>query len=123
MLSGGFCSMLTCIKLQYGVKTFVFSIFEWPLKTGFSEFQVCLLLIFSFVCLVSKQVASVSGLSYSGSSGSCLDALDTELRRMIQQVRDVLPQVPVSAVKNDLGKRKKSGGWCVCVCGGGGVEL
>ena len=73
--------------------------------------MVCLLSIFSFVCLVSKPVASVSGLSYSGSSGSCLDALDTELRRMIQQVRDVLPQVPVSAVKNDLGKGKKSGGW------------
>ena len=50
-----------------------------------------------------------SGLSYSGRSCSCLDALDAEFRRMIQQVRDVLPQVPVSAVKNDLGKGKKSG--------------
>ena len=52
------------------------------------------------------------GLSYSVSSGSCLDTLDAELRRMIQQVRDVLTQVPVSAVKNDLGKRKNRGGWC-----------
>ena len=48
-------------------------------------------------------MVSVSGISPN--SGSCLDALDTELRRMIQQVRDVLPQVPVSAVKQDLGKQ------------------
>ena len=55
-------------------------------------------------------------MSYSGRSCSCLDALDAELRRMIQQVRDVLPQDPVSAVKNDLGKRKRRGGGV-----GGGV--
>ena len=27
---------LTCIKLPYGFKTFVLSILEWPLKTGFT---------------------------------------------------------------------------------------
>ena len=27
--------LLTCIKLPNGFKTFVLSIFEWPLKTGF----------------------------------------------------------------------------------------
>ena len=48
-------------------------------------------------------------MSYSGSSGSCLDTLNAEFRKMVQQVRDVLPQVPVSAVKNDLGNGKKSG--------------
>ncbi|XP_052250890.1 lipid droplet-regulating VLDL assembly factor AUP1-like isoform X1 [Dreissena polymorpha] len=37
-----------------------------------------------------------------GNSGSCVDSLDSELRRMIQQVKDVLPQVPVIAVKKDL---------------------
>ena len=26
----------TCIKLPHGFKTFVLSIFEWPLKTGFT---------------------------------------------------------------------------------------
>ena len=52
-------------------------------------------------------------MSYSGSSGSCLDALNAEFRKMVQQVRDVLPQVPVSAVKNDLGKgkEKRGGDW------------
>ena len=30
---------LTCIKLPHGFKTFVLSIFEWPLKTGFTVFQ------------------------------------------------------------------------------------
>ena len=29
--------LLTCIKLPYGFKTFVMSIFEWPLKTDFSK--------------------------------------------------------------------------------------
>ena len=28
--------LLTCIKLPYGFKTFVLSILEWPLKTGFT---------------------------------------------------------------------------------------
>ena len=27
---------LTCIKLPHGFKTFVLSIFKWPLKTGFN---------------------------------------------------------------------------------------
>ena len=26
----------TCIKLQFVIKNFVLSIFEWPLKTGFT---------------------------------------------------------------------------------------
>lgn len=42
------------------------------------------------------------GHGISQLSGSCLDSLDVELRKMVQQVRDVLPQVPVSAVKQDL---------------------
>ena len=33
---GAFCSTLTCIKLPHGLKTLVLSIFEWPLKTGFT---------------------------------------------------------------------------------------
>ena len=28
--------LLTCIKLPFAFKTFVLSIFEWPLKTGFT---------------------------------------------------------------------------------------
>ena len=28
--------LLTCIELPHGFKTFVLSIFEWPLKTGFT---------------------------------------------------------------------------------------
>ena len=28
--------LLTCIKLPFAIKTFVMSIFEWPLKTGFT---------------------------------------------------------------------------------------
>ena len=35
---GAFYSTLTCIKLPFGCKTFVLSIFEWPLKTGFAVF-------------------------------------------------------------------------------------
>ena len=34
--------LLTCIKLPHGLKTFVLSIFKWPLKTGFTV-QVCIL--------------------------------------------------------------------------------
>ena len=37
MLQGEHSAILsTCIKLQRGFKTFVSSIFEWPLKTGFT---------------------------------------------------------------------------------------
>ena len=30
--------LLTCIKLQFVIKTFVSSIFEWPLKTNLTVF-------------------------------------------------------------------------------------
>lgn len=46
--------------------------------------------------------ASVVSSFYSNTGGSCMDSVDAELRRMIQQVKDVLPQVPVTAVKEDL---------------------
>ena len=37
MLQGEHSAILsTCIKLPHGFKTFVLSIFEWPLKTGFT---------------------------------------------------------------------------------------
>ena len=28
--------LLTCIKIPHGLKTFVLSMFEWPLETGFT---------------------------------------------------------------------------------------
>ena len=31
--------LLTCIKIPNGFQTFVLSIFEWPLKTGFTVFS------------------------------------------------------------------------------------
>ena len=38
MLQGEHSAILsTCIKLPFVIKTFVLSIFEWLLKTGFSE--------------------------------------------------------------------------------------
>ena len=37
MLQGEHSAILsTCIELPHGFKTFVLSIFEWPLKTGFT---------------------------------------------------------------------------------------
>ena len=33
---GAFCNTSTFIKLPFVIKTFVLSIFEWPLKTGFT---------------------------------------------------------------------------------------
>ena len=36
----------TCIKLPHGFKTFVLSVFEWPLKTAFTVF-VQLIQLFS----------------------------------------------------------------------------
>ena len=34
-----FAILLTCIKLPHGFKTFVLSIFDWRLKTGFTVFN------------------------------------------------------------------------------------
>ena len=34
--SGAFCNTLTCTKLSSVLETFVLSVFEWPLKTGFT---------------------------------------------------------------------------------------
>ena len=30
----------TCIMLPFVIKTFVLSIFEWPLKTGFTVYSI-----------------------------------------------------------------------------------
>ena len=34
--------LLTCIKLPFVIKIFVLSIFEWPLKTGFTVYIYCI---------------------------------------------------------------------------------
>ena len=36
-----FCNNMTFIKLSFVIKTIVLSIFEWPLKTGFTIVQWC----------------------------------------------------------------------------------
>ena len=33
------CSDLVSLKLPFVIKIFVFSIFEWPLKTGFTVYK------------------------------------------------------------------------------------
>ena len=33
--------LLTCIRIPYGFQAFVLSIFEWPLKTGFTVLLFC----------------------------------------------------------------------------------
>ncbi|KAL4232176.1 Ancient ubiquitous protein 1 [Mactra antiquata] len=38
----------------------------------------------------------------SSGSNFCLDNIDIELKKMIQQVKDVLPEVPITVVKQDL---------------------
>ena len=44
MIQGEHSAILwTCIKLPFVIKTFVLSIFEWPLKTGFT---MCTLLFY-----------------------------------------------------------------------------
>ncbi|XP_060607460.1 lipid droplet-regulating VLDL assembly factor AUP1 homolog [Ruditapes philippinarum] len=51
----------------------------------------------------AKQPAQTSqNITGGNNSGSCFDSVDAELRKMVQQVKDVLPQVPVTAVKKDL---------------------
>jgi len=60
--------------------------------------------MFSFTAVPVK-TSNVPGPS---SNTSCVDGVDAELRRMIQQVKDVLPQVPIMAVRKDLGKRSFS---------------
>ena len=39
MLQGDSAILLTFIKLQFVIKVFVLSIFEWPLKRGFTVFK------------------------------------------------------------------------------------
>ena len=46
-----FCNTSTCTKLPKDLKTCVLSIFEWPLKTGFTVYAyVCLNLFFPWLC-------------------------------------------------------------------------
>lgn len=39
--------LLTCNKLQPGFNTFVLSILEWPLKTGYAELSQLLLILYN----------------------------------------------------------------------------
>ena len=54
MLQGEHSAILsTCIELPHGFRTFVLSIFEWPLKTGFTVYETKLGLIFHVNCLLA----------------------------------------------------------------------
>ena len=44
--------LLNCIELPHGLKTFVLSIFEWPLKTGFTVQCLTLCMLGSFHAFV-----------------------------------------------------------------------
>ena len=44
--------LLTCTKLPLVVKTFVSSIYKWPLKTGFTVYLMCLRPLFHFIVLM-----------------------------------------------------------------------
>ena len=50
--------LLTFIKLTFVFKTFVLSIFEWPLKTGFTAFH--------FPIFLSRNIADFFRCIYSG---------------------------------------------------------
>ena len=50
MLQGEhFAIMLTFIKLSFAIKTFVLTILEWPLKTGFTEIAIIIMMIISII--------------------------------------------------------------------------
>ena len=56
MLQGEHSAKLsTFIKLPFAINIFVLSIFEWPLKTGFTVLKLCLTTLFClFFCFTSQ---------------------------------------------------------------------
>ena len=63
MLQGEHSAILsTCIKLPHGFKTFVSSIFEWPLKTGFTVYAPVnvIIILITFGSDATKPVFEVS---------------------------------------------------------------
>ena len=49
MLQGEHSAILsTFLKLSFAIKIFVLSIFEWPLKTGFTVVSVCFQMYLSY---------------------------------------------------------------------------
>ena len=70
MLQGEHSAILsTSIKLPVVFKTFVLSIFEWPLKTGFTVY--CLVYMNSAVCCTPRYNA-IFGVHWNGPCFICL---------------------------------------------------
>ena len=70
MLQGEHSAILpTFIKLPYVFKTFVLSIFEWQLKTGFTEFENFPNLIHWPFCLKLSSAAIIGGILILKRSG------------------------------------------------------
>ena len=61
--------LLTFVKLPFVFKTFVLSIFEWPLKIGFSEFKNYQNLIHWPFCLKLSSAAIIGGVLILKRSG------------------------------------------------------
>ena len=57
----------TFIKLQFVFKTFVLSIFEWPLKTGFTVYRVHEIYLFCLFDLILKSQSTILQLCWDGS--------------------------------------------------------
>ena len=75
MLQGEHSATLsTFIKLTFFIKTFVFSIFKWPLKTGFTVFRVNRVSIQGgqFYLAVSSKLAHYVNVAYTSINISLL---------------------------------------------------
>ena len=80
MLQGEHSALLsTFIKLPIYIKTFVLSIFKWPLKTGFTAYDLLGRAIGLFV-MASGFKRSPRGWSISGGGQGCLGQTMTMTR-------------------------------------------
>ena len=48
---GAFCILLTFIKLPFVIKSFALSIFEWPLKTGFTVMKIIFFVLYYLITI------------------------------------------------------------------------
>ena len=64
--------LLIFIKLPFAFKTFVLSIYEWPLKTGFTVFSYPLIL----TCVLGAQNKRLVETVLLSTHNICFDKLD-----------------------------------------------
>ena len=96
--------LLTFIKLPFVIKIFVFSIFEWPLKTGFIVLPI---INSAEICMYKISEAPINVTNIIGASGVLHTLISTKLiDRRVAEIQ-IFEKTYLIVIKDETGLKFK----------------